>query len=76
MCRHSDIDPAALLHELRSGSDHTMIDQYFDAIDKLVALVVEGRGVQAKEEGLCNTVIELQEVCWLHVLRSCCGSGC
>eukprot|EP00775_Hariotina_reticulata_P012218 gene12218-12356_t len=61
MAMHSDIDPAAVLHELRSGSDHTMIDQYFDAIDKLVALVVEGRGTQAKDEGLCDTVIELQE---------------
>lgn len=51
-----------ILQELRGTDDHTIINQYFDSIDQLVALVMEGHGAQAKEEGLCETVLHLQDV--------------
>jgi hypothetical protein len=52
----------AVLQDLREANDHTMINEYFDAIEKLVTLVMEGHGQQAKEEGLCDAVLHLQEV--------------
>jgi hypothetical protein len=61
-------DAVSMLQELRGVDDHTIINQYFDAIDKLVALVMEGHGAQAKDEGLCDTVLHLQDV-------SCAGCG-
>lgn len=63
VCRVSDlVDPAALAHELHEAEDHNMINDYFDAIEKLIALVLEGRGTEAKADGLCDTVLHLQEV--------------
>eukprot|EP00882_Tetradesmus_deserticola_P034074 GHRQ01038981.1.p1 GENE.GHRQ01038981.1~~GHRQ01038981.1.p1 ORF type:complete len:499 (+),score=175.50 GHRQ01038981.1:208-1704(+) len=56
------LDPMAVLQDLREASDHTIINEYFDAIDKLVTLVMEGKGQQAKDLGLCDTVLHLQEV--------------
>lgn len=64
-CSHGEplsSDAATVLQELRGADDHTIINQYFDAIDALVALVMDGRGGQAKEDGLCETVLHLQEV--------------
>lgn len=58
----SSSDAATVLQELCGADDHTIINQYFDAIDALVALVMDGRGGQAKEEGLCDAVLHLQEV--------------
>lgn len=67
-CRYPELgtsESASIAQELRGGEDHTIINQYFDAIDKLVALVMEGHGMQAKEEGLCEAVLQLQDVsCW------------
>eukprot|EP00879_Flechtneria_rotunda_P028933 GHRR01031174.1.p1 GENE.GHRR01031174.1~~GHRR01031174.1.p1 ORF type:complete len:613 (+),score=115.99 GHRR01031174.1:727-2565(+) len=62
MAAASDVDQMAVLQELRYGSDHTTIDHYFDAIERLVDLVIHGKGQQAKEEGLCDGVLNLQEV--------------
>lgn len=62
VCRVSDLDPAAMLQELREATDHTIINEYFDAIEKLVALVLEDKGAQAKDEGLCDAVLHLQDV--------------
>lgn len=64
-CSHMDpttSDAVSMLQDLRGVDDHTIINQYFDAIDKLVALVMEGHGAQAKDEGLCDTVLHLQDV--------------
>lgn len=58
----SSSDAFTILQELRGVDDHSIINQYFDAIDKLVALVMEGHGAQAKDEGLCETVLHLQDV--------------
>lgn len=61
-CRTEHLDPMAVLQDLREANDHTMINEYFDAIEKLVTLVMEGHGQQAKDEGLCDAVLQLQEV--------------
>ncbi|WIA18744.1 hypothetical protein OEZ85_003434 [Tetradesmus obliquus] len=55
------LDPIAVLQDLRMADDHTKINEYFDAIEKLVTLVMEGHGQQAKDEGLCDAVMDLQE---------------
>jgi hypothetical protein len=55
-------DTVTIMQELRGADDHTIINQYFDAIDMLVSLVNEGQGEQAKQEGLCDTVLHLQDV--------------
>lgn len=60
------VDAATVLQELRGADDHAMINSYFDAIEDLVALVREGHADQAKQEGLCQTVLDLQEVCAGH----------
>lgn len=57
----SSSDAMTILQDLRGTEDHTIINQYFDSIDKLVALVMEGHGAQAKDEGLCETVLHLQD---------------
>lgn len=65
VCRNMEpasSDVSTLAQELRGADDHTIINQYFDAIDKLVALVMEGHGAQAKDEGLCDAVLHLQDV--------------
>jgi hypothetical protein len=62
----SSSDAFTILQELRGADDHSIINQYFDAIDKLVALVMEGHGAQAKDEGLCETVLHLQDVSAEH----------
>jgi hypothetical protein len=51
-----------VLQDLREGTDHTIINDYFDTIEKLVTLVLEGQGQRAKDEGLCDAVLHLQEV--------------
>jgi hypothetical protein len=51
-----------LLQEMRLVDDHTLINEYFDAIERLVDLVMQGRGMQAQQEGLCTTLLHLQEV--------------
>jgi hypothetical protein len=56
------LDPIAILRDLREGTDHTIINDYFDSIEKLVTLVLEGQGQRAKDEGLCDAVLHLQEV--------------
>lgn len=65
-------DTITVLQELRGADDHTIINQYFDAIDALVALVMEGHGAQAKDEGLCETVLHLQEVGTQRTSRASC----
>jgi hypothetical protein len=65
-------DAISMLQELRGADDHTIINQYFDTIDKLVALVMEGHGAQAKDEGLCDTVLHLQDVS----CAGCAQQGC
>ena len=65
VCRQNEpgsSDMSSLVQELRGADDHTIINQYFDSIDKLVALVMEGHGAQAKDEGLCDAVLYLQDV--------------
>jgi hypothetical protein len=62
-----------ILQDLRGTEDHTIINQYFDSIDKLVALVMEGHGAQAKDEGLCETVLHLQDVSAGASTASCAG---
>lgn len=61
-CRPEHLDPIAVLQDLRMADDHTKINEYFDAIEKLVTLVMEGHGQKAKDEGLCDAVMDLQEV--------------
>jgi hypothetical protein len=61
-CRPEHLDPIAVLQDLREGTDHTLINEYFDAIERLVTLVLEGQGQRAKDEGLCDAVLHLQEV--------------
>lgn len=55
-------DSASLVKDLVEGKDHTLINAYFDSIEQLVALVRDGRGQQARDEGLCDRVSRLQEV--------------
>jgi hypothetical protein len=61
-CRPEHVDPIAVLQDLREGTDHTIINDYFDTIEQLVTLVLEGQGQRAKDEGLCDAVLHLQEV--------------
>lgn len=62
---------------MRGAEDHTIINQYFDAIDKLVLLVMDGRGAQAKDEGLCDAVVHLQDVSfsWGRLAAAVLGLG-